>query len=115
MFNLNTNLNVMNGNELFKCSRKDNLVFLDANRCRYNPCLNGGTCVSNGDGTNHCECVEGFQGLHCNKIQMFGLEYVVVKYDSKAWTDAQADCVQRGYNLASVISLEEAELLETFS
>ena len=83
--------------------------------CRYNPCLNGGTYHSNGDGTNYCECAEGFQGTHCNEFQMFGLEYVVIKYDSKSWTDAQADCVQRGYNLTSVISLAESDLLKTFS
>ena len=46
---------------------------------------------------------------------MFGLEYVVVKYDSKSWTDAQADCAKRGYNLASVLTLEEADFLRTFA
>ena len=89
--------------------------YTDINQCRFNPCLNGGTCVANGDRTIFCECVEGFQGIYCNEFQMFGLEYVVVKYDSKSWTDAQADCVQRGYNLASVIGLAEADLLQTFS
>ena len=45
---------------------------------------------------------------------MFGVDYVVIKYDTKTWTDAQADCVQRGYNLASVITAAQAELLQTF-
>ena len=46
---------------------------------------------------------------------MFGVEYVVIKYNTKTWTDAQADCVQKGYNLTSVITLEDATLLQTFA
>ena len=91
------------------------ILLLDRPTCRYNPCLNGGTCHSNEDGTNYCECADGFQGQTCNEFQAFGLEFVVVKYGKKNWTDAQVDCVQRGYNLTSIISVEEAEVLRPYA
>ena len=47
-------------------------------------------------------------------IESLGLEYVIVKDSKKTWTDAQADCEQRGYNLTSVITEDEATFLKTY-
>ena len=92
-------------------------IFSDISACRFNSCLNGGTCTSYGNGTTYCECVGGFVGSLCQHepIAMFGLEYVIVKDDKKSWTDAQAHCVQMGYNLTSVISEAEADFLRDFA
>ena len=46
---------------------------------------------------------------------MFGLEYMIVKNDKKSWTDAQADCVQRGFNLTSVLNENEASFLLNYA
>ena len=35
------------------------------NPCEPNPCQHDGTCHNNGDGTYRCDCVEGFDGIHC--------------------------------------------------
>ena len=47
-------------------------------------------------------------------IEKLGLEYFIVKGNQKTWTDAQADCEQRGYNLTSVITEDEATFLKTY-
>ena len=47
-------------------------------------------------------------------VEMFGLEYIIVKDNKKTWTDAQADCEQRGYNLTSVMTEDEATFLKTY-
>ena len=79
--------------------------------------MNGGRCHSFENGTNYCECSNGFVGNLCQHapIVKFGLEYVIVKDDKKSWLDAQADCVQMGYNLTSVISEAEAEFLSVYA
>ena len=47
-------------------------------------------------------------------MEMFGLEYYIVKDSQKSWEDARNDAVQKGYDLTSVISLEEANFLREF-
>ena len=49
--------------------------------------------------------------LAVGTMEMFGLEYYIVKDKQKTWQDARNDCVQKGYDLTSVISLEEANFL----
>ncbi|XP_013792373.1 delta and Notch-like epidermal growth factor-related receptor, partial [Limulus polyphemus] len=37
--------------------------------CKENPCKNGGTCVSSGDGNYNCTCVNGTTGRNCSEIE----------------------------------------------
>ena len=44
-----------------------------------------------------------------------GLAYLIVKNSKKSWSDARADCEERGYKLASVLSAEETHFLEDYA
>ena len=51
-------------NVLLKSSINDTSV-VEKNKCLSDPCQNGGTCTGNGPDTYQCNCVDVFQGAHC--------------------------------------------------
>ena len=88
-------------------------VLVDKEECRHNVCINNGTCSFDENGQSLCECPMGTSGPRCNifEVEMFGLNYVLIRQDPKTWMDAQNDCISRGYNLTSVVSEEEHNFL----
>ncbi|KAI8493266.1 hypothetical protein Bbelb_292700 [Branchiostoma belcheri] len=49
------------------CTEQHNFVCMSALKpCEANVCQNGGNCTSCfGDSSNFCDCLDGFEGLHC--------------------------------------------------
>ena len=45
----------------------------------------------------------------------FGLEYLTVKEAKKTWQGARTDCQNKGYDLASVMTQDEADFLKQFA
>ena len=41
------------------------VTFVEAQGCRVNSCKFGGTCVLGTDGSETCQCREGFTGAQC--------------------------------------------------
>ena len=68
---------------LFRKYKSDNLHQLSyigngSDPCSFAPCLNGGTCYSNGNSSS-CICPDGYYGEHC--------EYHQGKFASQSWFD----------------------------
>ena len=48
-------------------------------------------------------------------MQRFGREYTFELFEKKNWVDAKADCEERGYELASVETQAQADLMQLYT
>lgn len=76
-------------------------IFLEALSCDANTCAEGQECELDEDGNPVCFLL----------IQDVGLEYLFINESRKNWTAASIDCQERGYNLTTVLSKEEANFV----
>ena len=87
---------------------------LEKESCRYNPCPDRRPCQHHNDGEHQCLCPSGDVNT-CSNVEIlnadFGLEYLIVRKEVKAWLDAKESCEALGYNLTSVLSEDEASFL----
>ncbi|NXI39509.1 PGCB protein, partial [Galbula dea] len=86
--------------------------------CVPNPCLNGGTCVEDGDNLT-CLCLPGYGGSSCER----SLEKCNPGWDSfhgacykhfstrRSWEDAESQCRHYGGHLATILTPEEQDFI----
>ena len=91
---------------------------LDIGGCYSNPCLGSSTCVPiepvEGSTVDYkCECPGGITGTNCGEFQLDGFNYFVFG-EQLSWQAGRDDCSRRGYLLASVLTAETHEMLNTF-
>ncbi|XP_019508131.1 PREDICTED: versican core protein [Hipposideros armiger] len=84
------------------------------NRCKTNPCLNGGTCYST-ETSYVCTCVPGYSGDQC-EIDTETCDYGWHKFQGqcykyfahrRTWDAAERECRLQGAHLTSILSHEE--------
>ena len=60
-----------------------------------------------------CECPDGIAGTNCGESKLGGFDYFVFG-ERMSWQDARDDCSTKGYVLASILTDQSHELLQSF-
>ena len=73
--------------------------------------MNGGTCNAIRERHTHtCSCVNDLTGTNCGKLETENFKYLVID-ETKSWDDSRDDCQRQGYNLTSISTDAEMNLL----
>ncbi|KAM6294250.1 brevican core protein [Aegotheles albertisi] len=86
--------------------------------CIPNPCLNGGTCMEDGDDLS-CLCLPGYGGSSCERPLKScspgwdGFQGACYKHFStrRSWEDAETQCRLYGGHLATILTPEEQDFI----
>ena len=81
--------------------------------CYSNPCTNGAACVPVAPDTYSCECPENLSGRNCDETEFNGSKYLIVD-EPQDWETARGSCVERGYQLTSIETVQEMEFLDSY-
>ena len=97
----------------FVCFVHMYLLHVVVGGCYSNPCTNGGTCVPVAPDTYSCQCLENLSGTNCDETEFSGFKYLIVD-KTQDWETARDKCIERGYNLTSIMTIPEMDFLGSF-
>ena len=90
-----------------------NCFYVVVGGCHSDPCMNGATCNPVQPDTYNCSCAEKLFGRNCNEAESGGFKYLIID-ERLDWENARNSCLKKDYNLTSINSTEELDLLSTF-